>query len=507
MTHPTRRSLLLGSVAVAATLGEGGWGARTASAANLTRFDASSTQGKAMLTIYAGAVGKMMDFDGSKPGDPLSWLFQWYTHGVKQPPPAISSSFKAPEIHRIYPNAADPNRALAETMWDTCTHYGQPEMYFLPWHRMYVFFFEQIIRSISGEANFTLPYWDYTDPQKHALPPEFTMPNHPVFKTLFRARRRDSVNNGGPIDDNRRNTFLNLNDMKLPTYLPTSIGGFCRNLDGSLHGNVHTFTGNRTDPNDPGMSFVPTAANDPVFWLHHCNIDRIWASWNKAGGANPDDTTFKQQSFTFADTNGKAVQKTVDSVLDTQQLNYVYSTYLDRPPGSLPFPRRNQRVAAFALHADTAAGSGPVTLSAAPATATLTPRNIPELSRSKGVSDLSVQLSDAIEVRELFLVLKDVEVQQDPGVVYDIYLNVVQGSQPNPDDPGYVGTLNFFSIHGEHAGHDGGPTLAFSATDALRNLKNQGRNALQPTVTLVPQGDFNSAAEPKIGNISLVSQG
>jgi tyrosinase len=27
------------------------------------------------------------------------------------------------------------------------------------------------------------------------------------------------------------------------------------------------------------MGRVPTAAFDPVFWAHHCNIDRIWAIW------------------------------------------------------------------------------------------------------------------------------------------------------------------------------------------------------------------------------------
>src|SRR5882757_3393151 len=166
MAHPTRRSVIAGGgAALAATLAaEGGWGLRPANAANMTRFDANSAQGKAMLKIYADAVGKMMELSTTQPGNPLSWLFQWYTHGVNQPwQQGISLSFKQPEIDRIYPNAADPNRALAQTMWDTCTHYGQPEMYFLPWHRMVLFFFEQIIRSVSGAPQFTLPYWDYTN--------------------------------------------------------------------------------------------------------------------------------------------------------------------------------------------------------------------------------------------------------------------------------------------------------------------------------------------------------
>ncbi len=279
MAHPSRRSVLVGGTAAIATLAtDAGRGPRAALAADVTRYDAGSAQGKAMLKIYAGAVGKMMDLTTTQPGNPLSWLFQWYTHGVNQPwQQPISTSFKQPEINRIYPNASDPNRALALTMWDTCTHYGQPEMYFLPWHRMYVYYFEQIIRSISGEPQFTLPFWDYTDPAKHSLPPEFTMQNDPVFKPLFRAQRKPGINNGQPIDGNRPNTFLNLNDMRFPTYLPSG-GGFCSSLDSNLHGNVHANVGTQPPAADLGMTFLPTAANDPIFWLHNCNIDRVWES-------------------------------------------------------------------------------------------------------------------------------------------------------------------------------------------------------------------------------------
>jgi tyrosinase len=508
MRHPTRRSVLTGgSAAVAAGFAvEGGWGLRPAYAASMTRYDASSAQGKAMLKIYAGAVGKMMDLANTQAGNPLSWLFQWYTHGVNQPwQQPISTSFKQAEISRIYPNAGDPNRALAQTMWDTCTHYGQPEMYFLPWHRMYVYFFEQIIRSISGEAQFTLPYWDYTNQARHALPPEFTMPNDPVFKSLFRSQRKAGVNNGQPIDAGRA-PFLNLNDMKFATYLPSGAGGFCMNLDSNLHGNVHVNVGAQPPASDLGMTFVPTAANDPIFWVHHCNIDRIWASWNKAGGANPNDQTFKGTTYTFADASGKATQRTVGSVLDTQQLNYIYDSYLPRPSGSQPFPPSGKPLAtALSLHADTTTTttSGPVQLGPNTATIALAPRNVPGLGAA---TNFSTQLSAALETRQLYVVLNNVQVRQEPGVTYAVYLDVPNGATPAPDDPGYVGTLNFFSLHGgDHADHAGGASVAFPATDALKTLRQQGRAQPQPTVTLVPDGTYIAEAEPKIGSISLVS--
>ena len=308
-----------------------------------TRFEASSNEGKAMLKIYAGAVGKMMGMDGTQPGHPLSWLFQWYTHGVKQPyTQPISTAFKGPEIARIYPNAADPNRALAQTMWDTCTHYTsnqQPALYFLPWHRMYVYYFEQIIRSISGKPEFTLPYWSYTDSGHHALPPEFTMENDPVFKPLFRAQRKAGNNNGQPIDAGRP-PFLNLNDMKFSGLrVQRAATAFAPSLDRQparqrARQRRHTTTRARSrhDVRAHGGERSHLLAA-PLQHRPHLG------ERNKAGGANPNDATFKGTTFTFAEVNGKPVQRKVGDVLETPQLNYVYDTYLQRPPGSPPFPR------------------------------------------------------------------------------------------------------------------------------------------------------------------------
>jgi tyrosinase len=37
------------------------------------------------------------------------------------------------------------------------------------------------------------------------------------------------------------------------------------------------------------MSWIPTAPSDPIFWMHHGNIDRLWAQWQSSHpGLNPD---------------------------------------------------------------------------------------------------------------------------------------------------------------------------------------------------------------------------
>ena len=51
--------------------------------------------------------------------------------------------------------------------------------------------------------------------------------------------------------------------------------GFRNRLEGwapgGLHNRVHTWVG--------GDMLPSTSPNDPVFYLHHCNVDRLWEAW------------------------------------------------------------------------------------------------------------------------------------------------------------------------------------------------------------------------------------
>ena len=99
-------------------------------------------------------------------------------------------------------------------------------------------------------------------------------------------------------------------------YLPSGASaGFNQTLDFGLHGNIHVFTGNSV-----GMGQVPWAANDPIFWMHHCNIDRIWASWNNvAGHANPTSASWLNKTFVFAGPDGKGVKAVVKDYNNTKK--------------------------------------------------------------------------------------------------------------------------------------------------------------------------------------------
>jgi len=49
---------------------------------------------------------------------------------------------------------------------------------------------------------------------------------------------------------------------------------FAPQLEG-VHGSGHIWVGG-------SMGLIPTAPCDPIFWMHHCEIDRIWAEWQSA---------------------------------------------------------------------------------------------------------------------------------------------------------------------------------------------------------------------------------
>ncbi len=506
MPRISRRSLVrAGAIAAASTPFFGlERFARAQPAAKVIRHDVVTAEGQKMLKIYASAVGKMMATTTSAPGNPRSWLFQWYTHAVR------SDRSKASEIRRIYRNRTDPNRALATAMWNTCEAHFNParENFFFPWHRLYVRFFEQIIRNVSGKPEFTLPYWNYTDPapSNRSLPLQFRLAADPVWGPLFRPDRRPAVNGGTPVDV-AGGLPLNLDAMKSTVYEPSpSDAGFCANVDNNPHGALHVDVGNAR-----GMGQVPWAANDPVFWLHHCNIDRIWASWANSGGKNPTDATFKNTMFRFVDGSGKGVQGKVADILELRDLDYEYDRYLDRPPGSPPFLAPSA-VMALAVHAVSRQISGPITLGASPATVALATQEVPSLNLPSGANTLAAHVQAAASDRVFYLRLNDVRASAAPDAGYEVYLGHAGQTAPSPSDPSFVGSVSFFGVapHGANADHAAATTskprdYSFIVTDVVKQLQQAGRLTEEPNVTLVPTEAPSEGSAPSIGSVSLVS--
>jgi hypothetical protein len=457
----------------------------------LLRHDVASPEGAEMLRIFADAVGKMM---AAPAGDPRGWVFQWHIHAVRD------DRSKAAELARLYPNATDPDRILAEGVWDTCEAHFDPLRvnFFLPWHRMQLTSFERLVRSITGATRFTMPYWNYTDPDHRSLPSQFRAPDDPLWKPLFRAERNPGVNDGLAIDQ-AGEAPLGLNAMMSSVYADTFDGdaGFCANLDNAPHSAIHVDVGTR----ERGMGAVSWAANDPIFWLHHCNIDRIWASWNRAGGRNPTDDRYLRQLFTFVDEAGKPLPRRVGDVMETPALGYTYDRYLDRPTGSVPFqgmPRLN-----FTTHAASRELSGPAVLGSGPTAMQLASdrRNLAPLRAASAAR------------RPFYLRVAGVRITRQPGISYEVHLDPAPlAPLPDRTSRSYVGTINVFGaiVHGTPTGAGPAPytnprNYSFVITDLVRNLLQSGRLTAPPYVLLVPTGKLRPGAAPTVDSVSLVS--
>ncbi len=492
MFHITRRSFFVGLAALILLLTHD-----DSCGAQQVRYDARSVEGKKMLAIYAKAVATMKT---TPAGDPDSWTFQWYTHSVR------ADRSKAGELMAIYGAGSSPNKALAQSMWDTCQPHMPPfsENDFLPWHRMYLYYFEEIIREVSGEKCFTLPYWNYstTDTTIHGvIPPEFTKKNDPLFQSLYVENRNTGVNAGQAIDKGMPPTTLSTDALAECFYEPTGgvHPGFCMKLDNGLHGMVHVLVGDGQN-----MGSVPWAARDPIFYLHHCNIDRLWASWNIGGRSNATG----MGSFTFAE-NKKATLANVAAWMapETEKNGYRYDR-LDPVPkcpttkATLLALVQNQRRIASVKSKEIKLGPAQTKVALEP------------LAVKEGVKAMAFheRIKTLPNEKRVYLLVKNLSAKMQPGVLYHLYLDLPQGVKDEKATPHFVGTVNFFDsvphgdVHENMAKKSPERFYQFDITDLAKALEAKNLLTASPTLTISPTGQPNEKASPVIGEISIIEQ-
>lgn len=479
MPHTTRRELLRGG---ALLLAASQFPAVARAQASHIRPDIRSANGRQMLAKYARAVG-IMQSSAIPPSDSRSWTYQWYIHAV---PARVDGqpAGKSRELDRIF-GATGPGRDLAEEVWWTCqAHFAgsSPEM-FLPWHRMYLAVFENIIRDVLQDDDFALPYWDYTKSGQRSIPAEFRNRTHNLFKHLYVEERKNdgriNINAGDPMDRGATQSPFNLSVMQNPEYAGPF--GFCESLDGALHGNVHTGVGGAEN-----MGRIPTAARDPAFWVHHCNIDRIWAGWNAAGGRNPNTSAL----FAFAGPSQQRIEMDARDVGTTASLGYGYD--------DLPVPPRAPSVSG------SVAGTSPATIAISE----------PDIGLGAGPTEVQLDTPPATEIaastalagtnRRLLLVLEGLAARVVPDVLYEAFLNLPRGANDEQKRKSYVGTFSFFRA-GEHDGHPSG-SLSFDITETVRTLREARQLGSRTSVTFIPIGAPAAGSRAIVGRVRLVSR-
>ncbi len=221
---------------------------------------------------------------------------------------------------------------------------------FLTWHRAYVYAFEkalsEALKTVRGDEQLelTLPYWDWTifDPAKDAdngIPNAINDDNYTAedgsiqpnplrrAKSLYRIRSlslsgEDEYTNRYPTQFRSEITQL-ANDvsgyMDIDDY-----GTFNDDFDWGAHGTIHVLVGGRDFSSPlPGrngdMSRVVSAAYDPIFWLHHCMVDKVFYDWQQRHpSANVPEHV--KNTVVYGGLTG-------NDVLDAEnQLRYVYSS-------------------------------------------------------------------------------------------------------------------------------------------------------------------------------------
>jgi tyrosinase len=469
------------------------------------------------ILAYARAVGAMQALDESDPDHGANWSNQATIHARRS--------------DRV------PGR-----LEDQCQHGC---WFFLPWHRMYLLQFEKILRSHMPDdvaGDWALPYWNYSDVAgRRVLPPAFReqqLPEGEGPNPLFTPRRQQApldINGGQPLPA----AIVRLTAaMREEVFSRTTVGatagfGGARTdplfhhtargpsgpLENSPHGAVHVAVGGlKVDPSsgqqvpDGLMSSFGTAALDPIFWLHHANLDRLWETWlrpapGRGAHFNPTETDWLDMAYELVEPDGTRVTMHVRDVLDIeQQLGYTYS-HLE--PAGPPVPIEEAMVAM----ADEGrppemigALDEPVTLAGRTSSASF-PVSAPARPPAGGL--------EAAAPPRVYLNIENVEGTANPGLIYGVYVNLPEGEAPRPESPHFVGTLSFFGIEttqprddDEEAPHE--LRYVFDITPTVQALSAQGswdseqlRVSFSPLEVSDEEGPPTEVPAVKIGRVSL----
>jgi hypothetical protein len=226
--------------------------------------------------------------------------------------------------------AADPRNwnRFTNVHRNFCPH---GNWYFLPWHRAYLASFERICRQLSGKPDFALPYWDWSNDRR--LPAPFATGDagsNPLFHPRSFSRNAqlpEDMVGGGTMTRIMNSPDFEAFGSTRPAGQDSADGQWLRRngtrteLEFNPHDGVHTTLGG-------DMSQVDVASRDPIFWLHHANVDRIWAAWNARGRDNSRELMWLNFQFNrhFPNPNGSAWDVRVADVQTTEALGYQYSS-------------------------------------------------------------------------------------------------------------------------------------------------------------------------------------
>lgn len=367
--------------------------------------------------------------------------------------------------------------------------------FFLPWHRWYLFHFEEACRDALRQGglsdDFALPYWVWhegsagipapfwgvdnplADPSRY-FPPQGKLPpescSAEVIGSILQVKDFNSFASG-PSPDQRGFSTIG-------------------QLEGTPHNTVHSQIG--------GNMGTFTSPLDPIFWVHHANVDRLWAEWALKHPLSslpsvPDQSSYAQQDprsklmpefwlnfklTGFMDPKGAPLTGTPSGTLDTLKMPkpYTYDTVSDKLQAAklaladTPKPqsrRETFKVSSVSLRAVTAVDASNMLIKASVA------------YNDKMKPYMKKFLAGGSDKCSLVLTIMSIPVPQDQDrqkTLLKFFANHPSVTKSTSHlDPHFLATLGFFS-HPSHAGHASASSVDFTIdlTSIIPKLVSRG---------------------------------
>jgi tyrosinase len=460
-------------------------------------------------------------------------ILQAWRDGVRQLKAATSGNITWGGFAAIHGNASQFN---------LCPH---GNWYFLPWHRAYLLMYERVVRQLTGQNDFALPYWDWT--QERQIPRAFVEPTfNGQPNALFEAQRDatptdsldDNIVGQGVIAQILSETPFETFGTSRPvgqnntdqSWINCEFCGTFGTLEATPHNLVHTFVG--------GLMGQSNSALDPIFMMHHCNIDRIWWMWNQGAQADSPDPLWTGMTFqnNFVNPDGTPYAPSVSDLLVPEPLGYTYS---DTPTPATPTATASPRVveyqeklkSLYTVPNLTGARAAGVATYVAENSQTATPGKYLEVpvdvnanalnTVARGVSTPSgSEVLDLRKVRErhasgarAYVFIRDIAFTEHANTEYRVFINCPDLSSYTPTtNRHYVGAFGFFGSHGGHSGKESRkPSVALDLTSAIQRVFSGAvvttaglRVQLQP-VALRKSGKTSGTATPNRVEVAIVS--
>ncbi|MBC7501569.1 MAG: tyrosinase family protein [Herminiimonas sp.] len=390
-----------------------------------------------------------------------------------------------------------------------CPH-GMP--YFLAWHRGYLYYLEQRMRTVSGNTTLTLPYWDYY--RYPRIPSEFT--DRATGNPLYVSRVGTNVYNALDLAP-FASTVYNFQTGKSNAFEPK--------FESAPHNPVHNIIG--------GNMATMESPLDPIFFLHHANVDRLWHAWALPDGkgiprtANPYSTInsdpYWSGSFTYA--SGLTMPRYLAYYPGWLSYDYASSSKpTSLPPQSQSSPiirvqaQRGQILnrplrgdfattpgRAIGQNRRAVGGAKDVTLDERSVSA-LIPVQPADTAALQGIATTAPGAKNAAgPYQSVRLVLDDIKITgagRNGGFFYNVYLNLPQSGDATASRQRYfVGTLGAFELAG--VAHHGSATLVYPATEVLASFDQSALREIAVSLVRVsgenaPRGQVLHIGEMRI---------